>query len=230
MATPFADVLEGVAIEEPRYFHQNIFAPPKAYWHLDVPGGVSLGVNADRAHRGGITGRGVKVVMADTGWFSHPYFPARGYRSSPVVLGPAAANAAADEVGHGTAESANAFAVAPDIDFTMVKMSFVNSIGGFNTAVGLSPQIISCSWGIEQSVRSARARPTKPWPRPSRSRSPRGSSSCSLPGTVTGDSRASIRTSSRPAERSCARTGRSKRRTMPAGSPATSIPVETFRT
>ena len=145
--TPLADVLEGVAIEEPRYFHQNIFAPPKAYWHLDVPGGVSLGVNADRAHRGGITGRGVKVVMADTGWFSHPYFSARGYRSSPVVLGPAAANAAADEVGHGTAESANAFAVAPDIDFTMVKMSFVNSIGGFNTAVGLSPQIISCSWG-----------------------------------------------------------------------------------
>jgi subtilisin family serine protease len=145
--TPFADVLEGVAIEEPRYFHQNIFPPPKAYWHLDVPGDVSLGVNADRAHRGGVTGRGIKVVMCDTGWFAHPFFAARGYRSSPVVLGPGTANAAADEVGHGTAESANAFAAAPDIDFTMVKMSFVNSIGSFNAAVGLSPHIISCSWG-----------------------------------------------------------------------------------
>src|SRR5204863_6321172 len=104
--TSFEDVLEGVALEVPRYFHQNAFAPTKAYWHLDVPAGVSLGMNADRAHRGGVTGRGIKVVMCDTGWFAHPYFSQRGYRSSPVVLGPASANAAADEVGHGTAESA----------------------------------------------------------------------------------------------------------------------------
>ena len=41
----------------------------------------------------------------------------------------------------------NVFAVAPDIDFTMVKISFVNTIGGFNAAVGLAPRIISCSWG-----------------------------------------------------------------------------------
>ena len=92
-------MLEGVALEVPRYFHQNAFAPTKAYWHLDVPAGVSLGMNADRAHRGGVTGRGIKVVMCDTGWFAHPYFSQRGYRSSPVVLGPASANAAADEVG-----------------------------------------------------------------------------------------------------------------------------------
>jgi subtilisin family serine protease len=145
--SPLADVLEGVAIEEPRYFHQNIFAPLRAYWHLRVPGDVSVGVNADKAHRGNTTGRGVKVVMTDSGWFAHPYFAARGYRSSPVVLGPGASNAAADEVGHGTAESANAFAVAPDIDFTMVKISFVNTVGGFNAAVALGPQIISNSWG-----------------------------------------------------------------------------------
>ena len=49
-------------------------------------------------------------------------------------------------------ESANVFAVAPDVDFTMVKINFVNSIGAFNTAVGLAPQIISCSWG--SSVRN----------------------------------------------------------------------------
>jgi hypothetical protein len=141
------DVLEGIAIEEPRYLHQNPFAPTEDYWHLTVPGDVSLGTNADRAHRAGLTGSGVKVVMCDTGWFRHPYFVQRGYRSSPVVLGPATANANDDEVGHGTAESANAFAVAPDIDFTMVKMSFVNTIGAFNAAVALGPHIISCSWG-----------------------------------------------------------------------------------
>ena len=145
-----ADVLEGVALEEPRYFMQNVFAPNKSYWYLDVPGDVSLGMNADKAHRGGVTGKGVKVVMTDTGWFKHPYFTRRGYRSSPVVLGPGTANPNDDESGHGTAESANIFAVAPDADFTMVKLSFVNTIGSFNAAVGLNPNIISNSWGSNQ--------------------------------------------------------------------------------
>jgi hypothetical protein len=146
--TTFEQVLEGVALEEPRYpLAASMFAPPKTYWHLRVPGDVSLGCNADRAHRAPVTGRGVKVVMVDSGWFKHPYFVGRGYRSSPVVLGPATANPLADEVGHGTGESANLFAVAPDVDFTMVKINFVNSIGAFNAAVGLQPHIISCSWG-----------------------------------------------------------------------------------
>jgi subtilisin family serine protease len=104
-------------------------------------------MNADRAHRGGTTGRNVKCVMTDTGWFKHPYFTQRGYRASPVVLGPAAANPNDDEVGHGTGESANMFAVAPDINFTMVKINFVNTVGGFNAAVALGPAIISNSWG-----------------------------------------------------------------------------------
>jgi hypothetical protein len=83
-----ADVLEGVAIEEPRYFMAASMYPPlKAYWHLDVPAGVSLGCNADRAHRTGITGKDIKVAMVDSGWFKHPYFVNRGYRAAPVVLG-----------------------------------------------------------------------------------------------------------------------------------------------
>jgi subtilisin family serine protease len=149
--TAFSDLLEGVAIEEPRYYMAAAALPPSVrYHHLDVPGDVSLGCNADKAHRGGTTGRGIKVVMTDSGHFAHPFFAARGYRVGPVVLGPGAANPAADESGHGTAESANIFAVAPDVDFTMVKMSFVNSIGAFNAAVGLSPHIISNSWGSDK--------------------------------------------------------------------------------
>jgi Subtilase family len=147
--TAFADVLEGVAIEEPRYYMAppSIFAPTKAYWHLDVPGGVSLGCNADRAHRAGITGKGIKVAMCDSGHFTHPYFAARGYRVSPVVLGPGAANPADDESGHGTGESTNIFAVAPDVQLLPVKMNFANTTAAFNAAVGLGPDIITCSWG-----------------------------------------------------------------------------------
>lgn len=146
-SSPLADVLEGVAIEEPVTYFANAFPPPAKYWHLDVPADVSLGVNADHAHRGGTTGRGVKVVMVDTGWYRHPFFTARGYRASNVVLAPGAANPLADESGHGTGESANIFAAAPDVDFTMVKQSPTNATASFNAAVALHPDIITCSWG-----------------------------------------------------------------------------------
>lgn len=149
--TAFANLLEGVAIEEPRYFMApSMFPPLKPYWHLHVPGDVSLACNADRVHRSGITGKGIKVAMCDSGWFKHPYFVGRGYRASPVVLGPAAANPLNDESGHGTGESANIFALAPDVDFMPVKMNFVNTIGAFNTAIGLNPHIITCSWGSDK--------------------------------------------------------------------------------
>lgn len=146
--TAFEDVLEGVALEEPRYFMgPSMFAPPKAYWHLNVPGDVSLGCNADRAHRAGITGRGVKVAMVDSGWFQHPYFVERGYRVAPVRLGPGAILPLKDESGHGTGESANVFAVAPDVELWPIKMSSTNSAGALNAAVALQPDIITCSWG-----------------------------------------------------------------------------------
>src|SRR5262249_55202639 len=110
--TQFEQMIEGVAIEEPRYFMApSMFAPLKKYWHLRIPGDVSLADNADRAHRAGITGKGVKVAMVDSGWFKHPYFVGRGYNVAPVLLGPAAAEPLKDEVGHGTGESANIFAL-----------------------------------------------------------------------------------------------------------------------
>jgi subtilisin family serine protease len=175
--TEFSNLLEGVGIEEPRYYFSAgpatadpattnpdspspvspspVFVsplPPPAdsYWRLDVPGGVSLAANADLAHRDGVTGKGITVVMTDSGHYAHPYFAARGYRVGPVVLGPGAGAPERDESGHGTAESANIFAIAPDVNFTMVKMSFVNTIGAFNAAVGLAPDVITCSWGSDK--------------------------------------------------------------------------------
>jgi subtilisin family serine protease len=148
--SPASDVLEGVAIEEPAFRFQVSADPPllDSYWHLDVPNQVAELLRADAAHELGYLGTGVRLVMVDSGWESHPYFAARGLSGS-VVLGPGAARAGKDENGHGTGESANAFAVAPGISFTMVKANFINSVGAFNAAVALSPaaQIISNSWG-----------------------------------------------------------------------------------
>lgn len=148
--TPFEKLVEGVAIEEPRYYMAPLpLAPRKGYWHLGVPGDVSLGCNADRAHRGEITGRGVRVAMVDSGQAAHPFFTARGYRVQAVTLGPGASDPATDDNGHGTAESTNIFALAPDAELLPVKMSFTNSTGAFNAAVALAPDIITCSWGSD---------------------------------------------------------------------------------
>src|SRR5215211_2203243 len=145
-----ADLLEGGAINRKVYFFSTSYLPPttKTYWNLDPPE-VAVALNAELAHRAGFTGKGIKVAMVDTGWYNHPYFVKRGYRTNPTVLGPGASNPDHDESGHGTGESANIFANAPDVEFTMVKMSDVNSTGDFNAAVALQPDIITCSWGYD---------------------------------------------------------------------------------
>jgi len=151
--TDLADVLEGVAIEQPAYPQTpNTFPPPVRYWHLDVPADVSLACNADRAHRSGVTGRGVRVAMVDSGQYAHPFFAARGYRVEPTVLGPGTVDPAVDSVGHGTGESANVFATAPDVTLLPVKTAsasgaLVNTTAAVNAAAALNPAIITNSWG-----------------------------------------------------------------------------------
>jgi subtilase family serine protease len=150
--TRFAEVLEGVAIEEPAYpATPTAFPPPKDYFHLDVPADVALGCNADKAHRGGTTGAGVRVAMVDTGWQAHPWFADRGYRVDPVVLGPGTVDAGVDENGHGTGESANVFSTSPDCTLAPVKAAtssgaLVNMTAAFNAAVALNPHVITNSW------------------------------------------------------------------------------------
>lgn len=143
-----ANYIEGVAIETPYYtFAPNYLPPTKEYWHLNVPGDVSVGCNADRAHRAAITGKGVHVVMVDTGFYKHSFFAQRGYRVNPVKLAPGTLNPLTDDNGHGTGESANIFATAPDCTLTPMKWNFANSTAAFNSAVSLNPDIITCSWG-----------------------------------------------------------------------------------
>jgi Subtilase family len=144
-----ADVLEGVALAEaPIYFAPSPIPPSVNYWHLRVPDDLAKAFNADKVHQMGITGKGVKVVMTDTGWEPHPYFLHHKYTFKPTVLGAGAKKPEKDENGHGTAESANIFAIAPEIEFQMVKNSF-DTVAAFKAAVALKPHIISCSWGFD---------------------------------------------------------------------------------
>lgn len=146
--TPFGDAIEGIALEVPRSYLQISADPPSVdYHHLEVPADVASGCNATALHALGVDGSGVNVAMVDSGWFRHPFFDAQRYDVAPVVLGPAASEPDHDESGHGTGESANIFAIAPGCKLHPVKANFVNTIGAFNAAVALSPDIITCSWG-----------------------------------------------------------------------------------
>jgi subtilisin family serine protease len=146
--TPFAGVIEGVALEVPRYFFAESPLPPTTdYWHLKVPRDVAIASHAAQVHQYGITGQGIRVAMVDSGWYRHGFFQAQGYTVAPVVLAPGAADPQDDESGHGTGESANILAIAPGCELLPVKMNFVNTIAAFDAAVALQPDIITCSWG-----------------------------------------------------------------------------------
>jgi subtilisin family serine protease len=147
--TPLGSVIEGVALETPRYFFgsESPTPPPADYWHLDVPTDVASTIGATALHQLGVTGFGVRVAMVDSGWYRHAFFQSLLYNVAPVVLAPAAADPDDDESGHGTGESANLLAIAPGCELVPVKMNFVNTIAAFDAAVALRPDIITCSWG-----------------------------------------------------------------------------------
>lgn len=162
--TPFSQLLDGVALSEPLYYFgcdtPSPTPPQTGQDYLTVPDGVAEGLNALAAHRKGITGKGVKVVMVDSGWYAHPYFAKHNYNVK-VVLAPGSTNSATDGLGHGTGESANLLAIAPDIELTMVKADVaisgaskhVNAVSALRKAIELRPDIISCSWGSDQRRR-----------------------------------------------------------------------------
>jgi hypothetical protein len=163
--TPFSQLLDGMALSEPLYYFgcdtPSSTPPITAEDYLTVPDGVAEGLNAQSAHRQGITGKGVKVVMVDSGWYAHPYFAKHNYNVK-VVLAPGSTDCATDGLGHGTGESANLLAIAPDIELTMVKADVaisgsskhVNAVSALRKAIELRPDIISCSWGSDQRRRT----------------------------------------------------------------------------
>ncbi len=132
--------------------------PPKVnYFHLEMPNDVPQLLNVADVHKAGITGKGVRVVMVDTGFAhtSHPFFAAQGFAST-VDLAPHAINDATDPNGHGTGESTNIFSVAPGATFVGIKVENDNDpqggasmLEGFQTALQHQPNVISISMGFD---------------------------------------------------------------------------------
>ena len=149
--TPFALPPELSALVERAYpqlppiFFESPLPPRVDYHHLRVPNDVALICRSPLVHQRGVTGKSVLVAMPDTGFYKHPFYNWRGHNYQ-ATLSPDAIFVERDEVGHGTAEAANIFANAPDIDFIGVKMG-PNPTLAFKTASDLYPAVMTNSWG-----------------------------------------------------------------------------------
>jgi subtilisin family serine protease len=119
---------------------------------LKVRSDVPRLLEASAVHAQGFKGKGVRVVMVDQAFNHHLKF-FKKYKSTLSLANPASkVPFDTDLWGHGTGESANLFAVAPEIDFFGIKLgndadpdNEASLHEGFAAAISLNPQIISCS-------------------------------------------------------------------------------------
>jgi subtilisin family serine protease len=147
MPAVLSNLVERALVQRPpMFFGDESPLPPRVgYHHLRVPSDVAAVLRALPVHKHGVTGQGVLVAMPDTGFYKHSFYDWHGYNYN-ATLAPDAVEVSHDEVGHGTAEAANIFANAPDIDFVGVKMGF-NATLAFKTASDLFPAVMTNSWG-----------------------------------------------------------------------------------
>lgn len=147
--------IDGVVLEKPKQF-QAVFPSPiplnAPEYHLNPPNDIAVLLGALKAHQQGIRGQNVTIAMPDTGWYRHPYFIANQYNIKTPLVAIPGTNPSTDPAGHGTAQSANIFAVAPAA--TLQPIRGTNSVGKFGAgpqaaflkAKALAPKIITNSW------------------------------------------------------------------------------------
>jgi serine protease AprX len=145
-------LIERAYPQRPPTFFESPLPPRVTYHHLRVPDDVAMLLRSTPVHAMGVTGKGVLVAMSDTGFYKHPFYAWHGY-SYRATLSPDATEVDKDEYGHGTAQAANIFAAAPDIDFIGIKYRYSLSPNSsnmtlvFKTASDLYPAVMNNSWG-----------------------------------------------------------------------------------
>lgn len=157
-----SSAIEAVILERPRIPMADVWptpmppSPPGFY--LRVPQDIATGLAAKGAHAAGHRGKGVLVAMVDTGQYAHTYFVANHYSVRTPIAMVKGTSRHNDPVGHGTGESANIFAVAPEADLQPIRVTndkgdFIKAIGGFMRAKSLNPKVLTNSWGGDLPLR-----------------------------------------------------------------------------
>lgn len=129
----------------PHYFSAQPIPPATALYHLRLEDVVTI-LRAGRCHARGWRGQGIRIAMTDSGFALHPYFERRGYNIRRLTT-PSVTQPTLDASGHGTGESANALALAPDCEFVGVKHDDYSALA-LETALAENPHIVTNSWGF----------------------------------------------------------------------------------
>ena len=137
-------------------------APSVGYLHADAAmlrKVMRMPAPADK--NGGLTGKGVRVAMVDSGFdTSHPFYATRAFDFKAVSTN-VAPNADKDSNGHGTAMAWNILAMASECQLRGYRYDEPGS--AMEDAATGGASVISCSWGydreqvfpqIETSIRS----------------------------------------------------------------------------
>lgn len=133
----------------PTYFANAI--PPKVELHYLTLDSMQAEVRAGQCHRRGWTGAGITVAMVDSGFAQHPHFRLRGLNYNPIAT-PQQPNPTVDPSGHGTGESANILAIAPDVEFLGIRTGG-SSAEDLESALETNATILSNSWGWDKDDR-----------------------------------------------------------------------------
>jgi serine protease AprX len=115
--------------------------------HVRLPDQAATILHAQHAHERGIRGQGARVAIIDSGFFPHPFFLERGYKITyvPTHKEP---KPQTDQYGHGTAQLASFFSIAPEAEALVIKCMDRDPSAALKKAIGLRPDVLSCAWGF----------------------------------------------------------------------------------
>ena len=146
ISADFSDDADDVIFEPPPLYFQPVSATPAACSYRTIDeAAIRHYLGVPDCH----TGAGAVIGMIDTGFFPHPYFAANNYDLARSVTSESP-RPEIDEVGHGTAMAANAFAVAPGCKVLGFKHNIdLPSHVPLERAFRAGVDIVTCSWGFE---------------------------------------------------------------------------------
>jgi subtilisin family serine protease len=132
--------------------------PPLREHHVRLPDEAARILGAAAAHARGLTGSGIRVAVIDSGFYPHPFYLARGYniRLVPTRAEP---EPGVDEYGHGTAQLASLFAIAPAVEALAIKCLDRDPCPAIRRALELEPDVLSVAWGFNIDHPRARRLP-----------------------------------------------------------------------
>jgi subtilisin family serine protease len=115
--------------------------------HVRLPDQLSKLLNAASAHKRGIRGKGIRVAVIDSGFYPHPFYESLGYHITRVPTRKEP-EPHIDEYGHGTAQLASLFSIAPEAEVIAIKCLDKDPCYSLRKALLEKPDILVCAWGF----------------------------------------------------------------------------------